>query len=117
MTRGEPKRVNLWFGFIDNHDKDGRKYVFDCSDATVVHNSPNEHEDETELYKRRFNARRIGTVKEGLAICLLQTLGIDKTRRRALRFFLMQFLLQKVRSREKWGQHLLGRNDATIVDV
>jgi hypothetical protein len=62
-------RIDFRLGRYESEEDDGsRNLLYDYDDATVVYNSLIEEDDEIEIYKKRFNTKRLRLIKKDLPL-------------------------------------------------
>jgi len=116
LSNIELRKLEFWVGEFNYVNDD--YYVYDLSDATIIYNSLiEEDEQEVNFYKTKLK-HNVRIIKKDLPLVGFRPINSNKNSKRCW-FFLMNTPLWKyrIKSKNKWAQLVLGKEDATINDV
>lgn len=116
ISQTQLKKIEFWLGEFSYGDDEC--YEYDISNATVVYNSLVEEDNSEVMYYRNQLVDNVKIIKKDLPLVGYTTIRANRNSSRCW-FFLMKTPLRKykIKSKKKWSQLVLGKENVSIDDV
>lgn len=116
LTDDQFKKVDFWHGDFDAQGLDGKPFLYEMCDATVIYYGVDESEDTIGNLKDRFrNKRQLKIIIKNLPF--VGYASVPNRANDACWFYLTKNPPKRIRSKREWAGSVFEKQEATISEV